>query len=165
MLKPNVYPSVRELFLDLVPEYKGRGWRPFCATIGWRPEIASFMHHLSARRYSSRIANYVIPGEFKRSKGSIRFGVAKEGHGYKGARGDFCLVGGSLDKGHLAVFYRRLELIGGLHYDLSVFNEVDKALGPIKRITIFAAEAKVFALSGNSNEKLYHRLKKYYARS
>lgn len=91
---------------------------------------------------------------------SIRFGVAKQGHGYNGERGDFCLIGGVYGSGTLTLFYRSLELIGGFAYDLVLIAHVCKELGIEPRyIEIWAAKAFVFALKGNSNEKLYPKLK------
>jgi len=161
MLKPEHYLDVGDMFTELVPTYKGRGWRPFAVSFGWNSDVVDFMRQCSTTRCDRRIASYMIPGELERSKGSIRFGHVKTGRGYKEQRGDYCLIGGSYEKGHLSVFYRRLEMIGGLHYDLAVFAEIDKVM-PLRRITIFAAEAKVFALRGNSNEKLYNKLMDYY---
>lgn len=113
MWKPDQYESVADMILDLVPEYKSRSWKPFAVTVGWDPGIARFVRRISATRCDRRIASYMIPGELERSKGSIRFGQSKTGRGYREKRGDFCLVGGSYDKGHLTVFYRNVELLGG----------------------------------------------------
>jgi hypothetical protein len=91
---------------------------------------------------------------------SIRFGVAKEGHGYNGERGDFCLIGGVYGSGTLTLFYRSLELIGGFAYDLVLIAEVCRQLEIEPRyVEIWATKAFVFALKGNSNEKLYPKLK------
>jgi hypothetical protein len=91
---------------------------------------------------------------------SIRFGVAKEGHGYNGERGDFCLIGGVYGSGTLYLFYRSLELIGGFAYDLVLISEVCRQLEIEPRyIEIWATKAFVFALKGNSNEKLYPKLR------
>lgn len=157
------YDDVGDMFLDHVPDYKGRGWRPFHVRFGWDARVARHMEKLSAKRAASRRASYTIPGELERAKEAIRFGVKKEGHGYKGDRGDFCLVGAVKQKKQLTLFYRRLELIGGLHYDLVLVNDIEKAMGEIRTVTIYAVEAKVFALRGNSNEKLYQKLRAYYA--
>lgn len=95
---------------------------------------------------------------------SIRFGVAKTGHGYKGERGDFCLVGGVYSFGTLTLFYRSIELIGGFAYDLVLIAHVCKELEiEPKYIEIWAPKAFVFALKGNSNEKLYPKLKEIFS--
>lgn len=91
---------------------------------------------------------------------SIRFGVAKTGHGYNGERGDFCLIGGVYSSGTFTFFYRSLELIGGFAYDLVLIAHLCKELEiEPKFIEIWAAKAFVFALKGNSNQKLYPKLR------
>jgi hypothetical protein len=149
---------------DLVPKYKSKSIKNLQFTFDWDKRDAEKMREISARRCDKRIASYIIPGELERSRGSIRFGVKKEGHGYHGKRGDFCLVGASYRSGHLHVLYSRVELIGGFHFDLAVFSEVEKVLGRITDVTIYAPHAFVFALKGNSNEKLYKKLNDYYAK-
>jgi hypothetical protein len=156
------YERLDEAFRYYVPSYKSAQHRQLVFGFDWDRSIANFMWTISERRCMSRINNYVIPGEFARSRGAIRFGNKKEGHGYHGERGDFCMVGAALEAKRLTVFYRRLELIGGLHYDLAVFREIEDHVGPFKTVTIMAAGAMVFALKGNSNEKLYQRLTKFY---
>lgn len=145
----------------LVPTYKSRSWRPFVMSFKWDQLIANHVYHISPKRWEKRIASYVIPGELSRAKESIRFGNKKEGHGFHKERGDFCLVGASIKGRHLTAFYRRVELLGGLHYDLAVFNEVGKYFD-FNKITIMAAEACVFCVKGNSNEKFYAKLRKIY---
>jgi hypothetical protein len=94
---------------------------------------------------------------------SIRFGVSKSGHGYSGERGDFCLIGGVYSYGTLTLFYRSIELIGGLAYDLVLISHVCKELEiEPKFIEIWATKAFVFALKGNSNEKLFPKLKEAF---
>ncbi len=91
---------------------------------------------------------------------SIRSGVPKQGHGYNGERGDFCLIGGVYGSGTLTLFYRSLELIGGFAYDLVLISQVCRQLEIDPRyIEIWATKAFVFALKGNSNEKLYPKLR------
>lgn len=91
---------------------------------------------------------------------SIRFGVSKTGHGYSGERGDFCLIGGVYSYGTLTLFYRSIELIGGFAYDLVLIAHICKELEiEPKFIEIWATKAFVFALKGNSNEKLFPKLK------
>lgn len=158
--------TIGELFTRLVPDYKGRGWRNFVETFRWDADIADYMESVSARRAESRLRAYIIKGELESGRTGLRFGHEKVGHGYRGDRKDFCLLAASYYKGNLHVFYRRVELIGGLHYDTILFREIERVTGwDIRRITIMAAEAKVFALSGNSNEKLYKKLKAHYAKA
>jgi hypothetical protein len=146
----------------LVPQYKSVSYRNLVFTFAWDDRWADMMYEISEKRCLKRIESYVIPGEFKRSKGSIRFGVKKEGHGYHKERGDFCLIGGALKDGKLHIFYRNVELIGGVHYDLAIINEIEKAMGRIKTVTVMAASANAFCLKGNSNEKLYKQLMERY---
>lgn len=154
--------SLGEEWRKLVPRYKSRSFRDFKLRFKWDKDDADFIRAVSETRCEKRIDTYIIPGELARSRGSIRFGRSKSGHGFHAKRGDFCLVGGVFDAGHLTVLYRRVELIGGLHFDLALFREVEKQCGPIKDVTIHAPHAFVFALKGNSNEKLYKKLIKYY---
>jgi hypothetical protein len=94
---------------------------------------------------------------------SIRFGVSKTGHGYSGERGDFCLVSAVYSGNTLAFFYRSIELIGGFAFDTVLVDHVCKELGiKPKFIEIWATKAFVFALKGNSNEKLYPKLKRIF---
>lgn len=98
-----------------------------------------------------------------RRDASIRFGVAKPGHGYKGERGDFCLIGGVYSFGTLTLFYRSIELIGGFAYDLVLIAHLCKELGiEPKYVEIWSPKAFVFALKGNSNEKLFPKLKEIF---
>lgn len=158
------YKSLREMTWDLAPTYKAFHCRPFLVTIGWEPYIADFMWEHNESRCQKRCNTYLIPGEIERSRGSIRFGHKKglKG-GYKGLRGDFCLTGGVYDDKaqHLTVLYRSLEIMEGLHYDLVLFDQVYNRF-PFKKLTIFAAVARLFAVSGgnSTNDKLYSKLHK-----
>ena len=80
-------------------------------------------------------------------------------------RGDFCLVAGVLTrKKHLTMYYRSLELLGGLHYDTCIMAFLEDTLEvAFQTIEIYAVEAHAFALKGNSNEALYEKLKVIYA--
>ena len=91
---------------------------------------------------------------------SIRFGVKKAGHGYGKERGDFCLVSAVYSGKTLTLFYRSIELIGGFGFDLVLIEHVIRKLG-IKPdwIEIWAVKAFTFALKGNSNEKLFPKLR------
>jgi hypothetical protein len=135
----------------------------------WDDSYAREMHKISAKRSANRINNYVDPLELVRAASklestdaaTLRFGVKKEGHGYHGERGDFCLLGGSINGKHLHLFYRSLELIGGLAYDLTVIECLSSQFDrKWKSVTLHAAKANVFALKGNSNEALYPKFRK-----
>lgn len=154
--------SLGAIWKTLVPKYKSKSYRNLHFTFNWNTDDAKFIESVSAKRCEKRRQTYLIPGELQRSRGAIRFGHKKEGHGYHEKRGDFCLVGAVYDHGHVSVLYRRVELIGGLHFDLAVFSEIENICGKIKDVTIYAPHAFVFALKGNSNEKLYTKLVKYY---
>lgn len=91
---------------------------------------------------------------------SIRFGVKKAGHGYGKERGDFCLVSAVYSGKTLTLFYRSIELIGGFGFDLVLIEHVIRELGINPDwIEIWATKAFTFALKGNSNEKLYPKIK------
>lgn len=156
------YSGLPELFSDLVPDYKGRSYRNMVARFKWDERHADFIATVSERRVASRMAAYIIPGELSPGRQSLRFGNVKTGSGYKGERKDFCLVGASLRGTALHVFYRRLELIGGLHFDLALFQAISRKVAPFKTVTIMTAQADVFAARGNSNEKLFQTLKAHY---
>lgn len=154
----------------LVPEYKSRSYIHLCAKVTeWSDHFGRQMWNLSDRRARNRLSNYLDPAELERveerlrygsTEASIRFGVSKKGHGYHGERGDFCLTSGVVSGRHLTLFYRSLELIGGLGYDLCIIAELAAQLErEWKSVTIHAAHANVFALKGNSNEKLYPKLR------
>ena len=137
----------------------------------WEPRYAEGIRKISEKRALNRVTNYLDPNEISRVKvklvtkkeASMRFGVGKFGHGYHGDRGDFCLIGGVIRGRDLVVFYRSLELIGGFAYDLCLFRELEKLIDVRwKSVTIMATKANVFALKGNSNEKLYPKLRKIF---
>lgn len=165
MINPRMvkYRSLGEMFTHLVPEYTNYGWTPFLVRWRWDRADADFMEEVSATRCERRRQSYLIPGELDRATRSIRFGHLKTGAGYDGERKDFCLIAGALKDGNLSLFYRRLELIGGLHYDLALMAAVEDALGPLKTVSIFAVKADTFTRKGNSNEKLFQRLTRRYA--
>lgn len=91
---------------------------------------------------------------------SIRFGVSKPGHGYGKERGDFCLVSAVLVGKKITFFYRSIELIGGIAFDLVLIAELEKLLEvEFTEVNIWAKKAFIFALKGNSNQKLHPKLK------
>lgn len=163
-------PDLPTAWKTMVPAYESAQYRPLLAKIKkWDPKYAERIRQISPKRAASRYENYIDLDEMERcmkrlSPGgghdlSIRFGVKKSGHGYHGERGDFCLVGGALERKHLTLMYRSLELIGGFAYDQCLVQEIMTMFEvQIKTLSIFAARAHVFALKGNSNEKLYPKL-------
>lgn len=158
--------TIPDHWSSLVPSYSSRVYPGLICKLEWNPSYADRIAQISAKRVTNRISNYVDPAELDRavlklsSKGeaSIRFGVSKSGHGYNGERGDFCLVGGVIRGKNLTVFYRSLELIGGFAYDLCLLRYLQTYFFGFKTVTIMATKANVFALKGNSNEKLYPKL-------
>lgn len=165
------YENLQDLYQSNVPEYKSRKYKNFCGSYKWDVGMAQEVWKISPKRGRNRVTSYLIPDEIQRVKkklsgkreASIRFGHKKTGHGIKGERGDFCLVGGRVTKTQLTLFYRSLELIGGLHYDQCIIMALEKVLGlELKTIKIFTDSAHVFALKGNSNEKLFMQLRKIY---
>jgi hypothetical protein len=137
----------------------------------WNPKYAEAIGKISSTRAFNRFRNYVDHAELTRvseklrSKGeaSIRFGVSKSGHGYNGERGDFCLVGGVIRGKNLTLFYRSLELIGGFAYDLTMIRGIQNTYFEFKTVTIMATKANIFALKGNSNEKLFPKLREIFS--
>lgn len=159
--------KIPDHWLSLVPDYKSRVYPGLICKLEWNPSYADRIAQISAKRATNRINNYVDPNEMnravekleKKGEASIRFGVSKSGHGYNGERGDFCLVGGVIRGKNLTVFYRSLELIGGFAYDLCLLRYLETDFFDFKTVTIMATKANVFALKGNSNEKLYPKLR------
>lgn len=167
----NYYESLQDLYQSNVPTYKSAKYKEFCGSYGWDPGLARKIWSISPRRGRNRVTSYIIPSELERvrrklsgkKEASIRFGHEKKGHGIKGERGDFCLVGGRITRSQLTLFYRSLELIGGLHYDQCIILALEKLFKiNFKTIKIFTDSAHVFALKGNSNEKLFIQLRKLY---
>lgn len=164
-MKATRYTSLDDLFLRLVPSYRSRSWLNWFVTFPWDDSVADHVAQINPKRYQKRIREYLIPGEYARSKGALRFGVLKSGRGLQGQRSDFCLVGGHFEKGHVTLFYRRVEIVGGLHFDLALIRELEKQRGPIRRVTIFASRAFMFGVRGRaslSKEKLHRSLLRFY---
>lgn len=156
--------ALRDFFPRYVPEFKGRTYRPFLVRIDpWTSDYTAALRALSPTRADKRIATYLDATELDRVRAklqtkdtaSIRFGTSKEGIGYRGERGDFCLVGGSLRQEHLALFYRRLELVGGFAFDVVLIDKLGEELGiKWRSVTIHAVQADVYALRCQRDVKL-----------
>jgi hypothetical protein len=167
---PYLIPYVWNRF---VPEYKSINYGQQIIKFEWNADYAAAIEKISPRRARNRFDGYIDLDEIARvhkkwsSKGeaSIRFGAEKRGHGYSGERGDFCLVGGVLKKSELSLFYRSLEMIGGFAYDLTLIRCLEALFYDkpgFSTITIFTMKAFVFALKGNSNEKLFPKLQEIF---
>lgn len=160
------FKSISHLFTSLAPEYRSRSWTPFYVTFPWDRGVYELAMSISTNRCKKRLRSYLIPGELKRSKGSLRFGHEKSGQGISSkGRGDFCLLGGHIRDGHLTLFYRSLELVGGMHFDTAVWAAVEDEFGDIDRITIFASKAFVFGVKGRvsfTKERLYSQVLAYH---
>lgn len=163
--------SIAELWNYLVPSYTSQNYGPMIARVEWNREYPRAIGSLSERRTASRWSNYVDAVEVVRSskklrskgEASIRFGFEKPGHGYSKERGDFCLIAGVVKNKQLTVYYRSLEMIGGFAYDLTLLNQLEYELGcEWREITIVTCKAFVFALKGNSNEKLFPKLQRIF---
>lgn len=165
-------PDLPTAWKTLVPAYESVQYRPLLVQIvRWDPKYASAIRKISAERSRNRVRNYLDPKELERVRSkletkheaSMRFGVRKEGHGYHGERGDFCLVGAAIDRKNLTLFYRAIELIGGFAYDMVLVDHLSRELDiPWKKITIMATRAYTFAVKRNSNEKLYPKLREIF---
>lgn len=165
--------TISQAWQMLVPRYSPRSIGSlFLDDILWHNVYPDLIARISEKRARNRIANYLDPAEVVRvsdriraghDEVSIRFGVSKSGHGYGKERGDFCLTSGVIDNRKLFLFYRSLEMIGGFAYDLCLMRELGIQLGiEWRSISIFARHAFVFALKGNSNEKLYPKLRRIF---
>jgi hypothetical protein len=165
----HAWKSVGQFWSHYVPSYQSGVFRPLFARIPFEgiPAAARDIRRISEKRSTNRIANYVIESETERVRGrddfSIRFGVQKPGHGYSGKRGDFCLVAATYSSRTLTLFYRSIELMGGFAYDLVLIDHVCREIGiEPKFVEIWAKKAFKFALKGNSNEKLYPKLREIF---
>lgn len=154
-----------------VPRYESKVVGALLVKLEWDPKYAKQIKEISERRVANRIQGYIIKEEMDRVKlklspkgeASIRFGGEKRGHGYSGERGDFCLVGGVVRGKNLSLFYRSLELIGGFAYDLTLVQYLEMLLQrKFQTVTLYATKAFVFALKGNSNEKLFPKLQEIF---
>jgi hypothetical protein len=166
--------ALAQFFHRFVPDFKGRTYRPFLVKISpWSHEFTQAITDLGPKRAYKRISTYLDPVELDRVRlklrtkdtASIRFGTEKVGVGYKGERGDFCLVGGSLRGAHLDLFYRRLELIAGFAYDVVLIDKLGEELDRDWRsVTIHAVQADVYALHDHKDEKekLFLNLQKVF---
>lgn len=165
------FKSTAEMFRKMVPSFKDNSHRFLMMRFPFDPKVVEFVESHSKTRAEKRVAGYVIPGELERAAllhkstsggASIRFGKEKKGRGYVGKRRDFCLIGGALRGKTLTLFYRRLEMTGGLFYDLAIAREVDKIVGPVKHIVIVAVQANIYALGGGENLRFYEALRRYF---
>lgn len=154
----------------LVPEYRSKVVGPLVVNLAWDRKYAVDIERISEKRAANRVEGYINPEEMERvmlkleAKGeaSIRFGGQKLGHGYSGERGDFCLVGGVVRGSNLSLFYRSLELIGGFAYDLTLIKHLQDCWFGFNTVTIYTTKAFIFALKGNSNEKLFPKLQEIF---
>lgn len=169
------FAGLAAFFNTLVPDYVGRTYRPLVARIKpWDADVfGNQLAALSTTRAVKRIDGYLDLQEIERVKhklttkdnASIRFGVAKTGHGYLGERGDFCLIGGAIRDCALTVFYRRLELIGGWTFDVVLLERLSQLLEmKFKSVQVMAVQADVYALRDGSGEKerLFQRVQEIY---
>jgi hypothetical protein len=155
---------------SLVPKYESKVHGVVVMHLLWDRKYAEQIEAISPKRAGNRVKGYLDLQEMERawdkhsSKGeaSIRFGAEKTGHGYSGERGDFCLVGGVIRGKNLSLFYRSLEMIGGFAYDLTLIKYLQDHYFGFSTVTIYATKAFVFALKGNSNEKLFPKLQKIF---
>lgn len=151
------FGTYKELFKTYVKGYKSVHYRPFIVRLRWDPSIVDHVRAVSSTRCDKRLRAYIIPGEMDRKVSgrsrAIRFGFQKSGHNgiHTKERADFCLVGGSYDKQHLTVFYRSIELIGGLTFDLAIYGEIERVLGRVRTVTIMSPTAHVLALKRKNN--------------
>lgn len=172
LLKSLEFKTMKEMLYGLVPSYHDHSASPLLMKFKWDPQIVEYLERIGPRRSRNRLESYIIPGELERAAemnrtmpsagASIRFGNVKKGKGYLAKRRDFCLIGGAYRAKNLTLFYRRLERLGGLFYDLIVIREVERKIGPINKVTVFAVQSNTYARKGGSNEKLYKRLKDHF---
>jgi hypothetical protein len=167
-------------FNTFCPVYVGMTYRPLVAKIKWDgPKYSELIRALSPTAAEKRALAYLHPEEIERvatklttkDNASIRFGFSKSGKGYKGERGDFCLIGGAIRDGHLTVFYRRLELVNGWAYDVVMLEDLHRQLRRTntmgfgetwKTVQIMAVQADIYVVQRTSAEEQYEALKGIY---
>lgn len=174
------FEDIADFFEHVTPSYLPRRPSQMHFEYGWRSDLVNVVRRISEKRAEKRVQSYIIPSEIERARGvtkrvgfrpskdglSPRFGFHKSGRGGRAGveRADFCLIAGSYAKRRLTLFYRSLELIGGLHYDQCIIDHVQRELAiKLETVEVFAVQASVFARKGNSNEALHHKLKEAYA--
>lgn len=168
----NHYETIQQVHTDMVGGYVSKRFPHHTFSFGWDADLAKRVL-VNPDRAAKRVASYVDYADLARASSraangkdfSIRFGVEKTGSGNFGERGDFCLLGASYTtRGRtLTLHYRSLELFGGLVYDQAILLEVIGTLElDVKRIVVMCGSCHSFALKGNSNEKLFERLRGIY---
>src|SRR5690606_4554252 len=122
------YDTIREVHRKMVGGYVSKRFPHHVFSFGWDPDLARKVTSISPKRAEKRIKSYVNYDELDRvypmaeakEDFSIRFGVKKTGTGNFGKRKDFCLLGASYSREVLTLYYRKLELFGGLVYDQAI---------------------------------------------
>lgn len=122
---------------------------------------------LTKRRAAKREESYLIPGEIEAARQrweethepvDFHFGYHKAGGGFFGPRADFCLMAGSYDGTTLSLYFRALNLVAGLAYDLVLIKDIIEMLGVRPRqISIFAQRAFIFPID-NAGKKLFSQI-------
>lgn len=171
--QPVDYDGPLGVIRNLIPTYSGGSLRNAFFSFTWDEAQVNDILDISRPRALKRIATYVIPTELPRiaklledqpKRGaSMRFGLKKLGRGisHENGRGDFCLVGGVIERRTFTAFYRSVDLLGGFLYDLAIFQHVFNELSLKPRVVnIFAVKCGVAALRGNSNEALHAKIMK-----
>lgn len=167
------YNSIIEVHEEMVGGYTSKRFKHHVFSFGWDRELAEAVTSINPKRRDKRVASYVNHSELARvyprvengKDFSIRMGVSKTGAGNFGERGDFCMLGASYSKKVLTLHYRSLELFGGMVYDQAIIREIEdyyEGLLPIKKVVNMCASCHSFALRGNSNQKLFEKLKPIY---
>lgn len=171
------YQDPGQLWMTKMPDYKSWNAGNLLDSFGWNNKARKYadqIREVSERRSTNRINSYFIPDEIDRvrmrlktgaNNVSIRFGRLKKGTGFHpGERSDFCLIGGvvsgSETSRRLLLFYRSIEMTGGFAFDLVLIRKLEIMLNiEFKQIEIWAHNHFSIAIRGNSNQKLYPKLK------
>jgi len=166
------FDSLADFYSTLLPAYQFVHYSPLYARVnGWESKLISKIRAINPKRASDRFNNYVSPGELDRVRRftpfiakrgtSIRLGHSKPGLGMGGGERDFCILGAVVRRRALTVMYRSIDLIGGLAYDLTLFDSLGESLGVRwSSLTVFAMTAETQTSKGTSNEKLYPKLRR-----
>lgn len=155
------FQSPLHCWLDMTDSEDFQGWRNIILFMPWDEKLVSFEGKFRPGKSEKRWDKYMIPGELERfisevnggkSRGVIRFGNKKE-------KGNFCLVGGTLEGSTFTIFYRALEISLEWPFDMVLLNQIIKKSGiKVKKLVVIANRA--FTSTRAGRRSYYHKLRK-----
>lgn len=162
--------SLKQVFQEEAPEWVSVKKEGFHTIIRCDDELfdqLETIRGLTKRRAAKREEAYLIPGEIEAARQrweetqepvDFHFGYFKAGGGFHGPRADFCLLAGSYDGVTLSLYFRAMNLVAGLVYDLVLAKDIIEMMGiEPEEISIFAQRAFIFPID-NAGMKLFSQL-------